>query len=164
MIGCCCMESLAAYALGYMQANWLNANAHLYACACHTRQVEGLSACAALLGWTQCCPGTHNAVNPCLYGHEGSVSLQEEATELVKKKRTIRKPVPVETKAAGYSTKELEVCLNLLQLPHCYYHFVFVLGSGLGCRTRGLTVKLQCLMPSRPFALWPVAGLVFKRV
>ena len=45
--------------------------------------------------------------------------MQEEATELVKKKRTIRKPVPVDTKAAGYGTKELEVGLNLLQIAHC---------------------------------------------
>ena len=54
----------------------------------------------------------------------------------MKKKRTIRKPVPVETKAAGYSTKELEVGLNLLQIPHRFHIFLLLhdicFGVGVG--------------------------------
>ena len=43
-------------------------------------------------------------------GNDDALILQEEVKEVVKKKRTIRTPVPVQTESAGLTGKQLSVC------------------------------------------------------
>ena len=62
---------------------------------------------------------------------------QEEVKEVVKKKRTVRTPVPVQTESAGLSGKQLSVRLTSLLERHFVYHLL------KACTQPEITVKMD---------------------